>query len=220
MNGTPRFLSIEDVLTLHAIAIEDQGGDPVLRDHGLLESALAQPKQQFAGAYLHEDIPAMAAAYAFHICMNHPFADGNKRAATAAMIVFLADNGWSFDATADEAEPVILQLAAGEMEKAALTEWVRAHCHEKPHLELRDFLRSLTWEQIRDMVRSVVEGASESEATSTSAEATLAIPLVGGLQEAVLTAQKEKSAEYPYLNAIMIFLIAVYRVAEDSGYEW
>jgi len=60
----------------------------------------------------------MAAAYAFHICKNHPFVDGNKRAATAAMIAFLSDNGWSFDATADEAEPAILQLAVGSMDKA------------------------------------------------------------------------------------------------------
>ena len=57
----------------------------MLRDRGLLESAVATPAQQFGGQYLHEDIPAMAAAYAFHICMNHPFADGNKRAATAAI---------------------------------------------------------------------------------------------------------------------------------------
>ena len=81
MNAPPRFLSVDDVLVLHAIAIEDQGGDPLLRDHGLLESAVATPAQQFGGQYLHEDIPAMAAAYAFHICKNHPFADGNKRTA-------------------------------------------------------------------------------------------------------------------------------------------
>jgi death-on-curing protein len=49
-----------------------------MRDRSLLESAIGMPAQQFAGQYLHEDIPAMAAAYAFHICMNHPFIDGNK----------------------------------------------------------------------------------------------------------------------------------------------
>lgn len=57
-----------------------------MRDRSLLESAVGMPAQQFGGQYLHEDIPAMAAAYALHICMNHPFIDGNKRAATAAMI--------------------------------------------------------------------------------------------------------------------------------------
>ena len=73
----------------------------------------------------------MAAAYAFHICMNHPFIDGNKRAAVAAMIAFLSDNGWSFDATTDEAEPAILQLAAGSLDKPAFTDWARKHMHEK-----------------------------------------------------------------------------------------
>ena len=89
MNALPKFLSVEDVLTLHAIAIEDQGGDPTLRDRALLDSAVAAPQQQFGGEYLHADIPAMAAAYAFHISKNHPFLDGNKRAAIAAMIAFL-----------------------------------------------------------------------------------------------------------------------------------
>jgi death on curing protein len=129
--SAPRFLTVDDVLRLHAIAIEDQGGDVSM----LLESAVATPAQQFAGQYLHHDIPAMAAAYAFHICMNHPFFDGNKRAATAALIAFLSDNGWSFDATADEAEPAILQLAAGSVDKSAFTDWARKHIHEKPATE-------------------------------------------------------------------------------------
>ncbi|MGA3065436.1 MAG: type II toxin-antitoxin system death-on-curing family toxin [Tepidisphaeraceae bacterium] len=130
MNLAPRFLSVEDVLKLHAIAIEDQGGDATLRDRALLESAVAIPAQQFSGRYLHEDIPAMAAAYAFHISKNHPFVDGNKRAATAAMIAFLCDNGWRFEATADDAEPVILELAAGSLDEAAFSEWARKHMHE------------------------------------------------------------------------------------------
>ncbi len=79
MNLPPRFLSVDDVVTLHQIAIENQGGDSSIRDRSLLESAIAMPTQQFGGKYLHADIPAMAAAYAFHICMNHPFIDGNKR---------------------------------------------------------------------------------------------------------------------------------------------
>lgn len=131
MTPTPRFLAIEDVLTLHGIAIEDQGGDRSLRDRGLLESAVATPAQQFEGRYVHESIPAMAAAYAFHICRNHPFVDANKRAGTAAMIAFLSDNVWSFDPTADEAEPAIVGLAAGKLDKAAFTDWVRNHVHEK-----------------------------------------------------------------------------------------
>lgn len=131
MTLSPRFLTLDRVLRIHAYTIADQGGEPTLRDRGMLESAMAMPSQRFDGEYLHPDIPSMAAAYAFHICRNHPFMDGNKRAATAAMILFLSDNGWSFDATADEAEPVIFQLAAGTLEKAVLTEWVREHSHMK-----------------------------------------------------------------------------------------
>ena len=132
MNPTPKFLAIEDVLPLHSFAIEDQGGDPGIRDRSLLESAVATPAQQFGGQYLHPDIPSMAAAYAFHICRNHPFVDGNKRAATAAMIAFLSDNDWVFEATADEAEAVIFRLAAGSLDKPAFTDWVRHHVRRLP----------------------------------------------------------------------------------------
>lgn len=74
----------------------------------------------------------MAAAYAFHICMNHPFVDGNKRAAVAAMVAFLSDNGWRFDASADEAEALILQLAAGSLDKDKFTEWLKEHVAQTP----------------------------------------------------------------------------------------
>src|SRR5262245_27589470 len=111
--ATIRILEEVDALRLHSIAITDQGGDPSLRDRGLLLSALAQPAQQFGGDYLHDGIAAMAAAYAFHICKNHPFIDGNKRAAFACMVSFLVSNQWSLDASIDEAEQAILRLASG-----------------------------------------------------------------------------------------------------------
>ena len=63
--------------------------------------------------------------------MNHPFVDGNKRAAVAAMIAFLSDNGWTFTATADEAEPVILDLAAGKLDKPQFSAWAQKHMREK-----------------------------------------------------------------------------------------
>ena len=115
MNAAIKFLSADDVIRLHAIAIEDQGGEPAIRDRALLESAVAAPAQSFGGQLLHEDTPAIAGAYAFHICMNHPFVDGNKRAATAAMIAFLTDNGWRFHATADEAEQRAISAPDGNL---------------------------------------------------------------------------------------------------------
>ena len=121
------FLTLQDVLRLHGLAIEDQGGDPRMLNPGLLEAALAMPEQQFGGAYLHPEIPAMAAAYTFHICKNHPFADGKKRAAFAAAAAFLVLNGWTLRASNDEVTDAIMELAAGSTTKEALTEWFARH---------------------------------------------------------------------------------------------
>ena len=83
MIGSPVFLTVDHVLTIHRRVIDEFGGDPALRDRGLLESAVMMPAAQFGGGYLHDGIPAMAAGYLFHICKNHSFVDGNKRTALA-----------------------------------------------------------------------------------------------------------------------------------------
>ena len=72
-----RFLSLSRVLQIQRESIDVYGGDPGVRDMGLLESAIAQPRAAFAGQFLHEDLPTMAAAYLYHLVMNHPFVDGN-----------------------------------------------------------------------------------------------------------------------------------------------
>lgn len=123
-----RFLTLDDLLAIHRIAIEDQGGDPSIRDIGGLESALAQPRQQFGGQYVHESLEAMAAAYAFHVSRNHPFIDGNKRASLAALLIFLLDNGLRLTASEEDVYATIYNLAAGSITKDALTRWVEAHC--------------------------------------------------------------------------------------------
>jgi death-on-curing protein len=120
----PRFLTVDEVLRLHRIAIADQGGDPALLDRGKLESAIAMPKQAVGVAFLHDGVAQMAAAYAFHICQNHPFADGNKRAALAAMIAFLSDNGHRLAAAGQETYDTIMRLASGKLSKQELTAWV------------------------------------------------------------------------------------------------
>ena len=76
---THKFLSLDEVLELHDDQISSFGGTPGLRDEGLLESALAQPQATFGGQFLHPTIAEQAAAYLYHIAMNHPFIDGNKR---------------------------------------------------------------------------------------------------------------------------------------------
>ncbi|MEG4494682.1 type II toxin-antitoxin system death-on-curing family toxin [Microcoleus sp. D3_18_C4] len=82
---TPNFVSKSMVVNIHARQIERFGGTPGLRDEGLLESALAQPQATFGGQLLHPTIAEQAAAYLYHIAMNHPFIDGNKRTAFAAV---------------------------------------------------------------------------------------------------------------------------------------
>lgn len=225
MSPPPRFLSVDDILTLHAIAIEDRGGDPTLRDRSLLEAAVAVPAQQFSGQFLHEDIPAMAAAYAFHLCQNHPFVDGNKRAGTAAMIAFLSDNGWSFDATADEAEPIILELAAGATDKKAFTQWARKHMHEKPKMELRDFFAALKYEAIADCLHAGLlhdqPDLAHKERVDTIMEAAQAIPAINEANIGAMETEKAGDQEAAtILRSQSQLLTAIYRIAQDMGYEW
>jgi death on curing protein len=119
------FLSMDDVLLLHTDTIDIDGGSPGVRDHGLLDAAVAMPRQQFGGDYLHEDLPAMATAYMFHIAQNHPFVDGNKRAAVLSALAFLCVNGMEELPDSKELGTVTLQIAAGEMGKDMLTRWLR-----------------------------------------------------------------------------------------------
>ena len=89
------FLTLAEVTEIHADQIEHYGGTGGTRDINLLSSAVAMPYASFSGDFLHRDIYEMAAAYAFHICQNHPFIDGNKRTALATALVFLDINGIS-----------------------------------------------------------------------------------------------------------------------------
>ena len=121
----PAFLTIDQVLAIHHRVIKEFGGNPRVRDRGLLESAVLLPSAQYDGEYLHPDLPSMAAAYLFHICKNHPFADGNKRTALATAEVFLLVNGWRLKATNDEVAELTLAVAAAEIGKDAVIEFFR-----------------------------------------------------------------------------------------------
>lgn len=124
------FLSVDDVLLLHADTIDIDGGSHGVRDHGLLDAAVAMPRQQFGGDYLHEDFAAMAAGYLFHIAQNHPFIDGNKRAAVMSALAFLSVNGIELTMIPKELEAITLKVAAGEMAKEKLTNWLRSQIGE------------------------------------------------------------------------------------------
>ena len=119
----PQWLDTDIVLDIHAEQLAIFGGGDGMRDLGLLESALARPLNKFA--YGETDIAALAAAYAFGIARNHPFVDGNKRAAFGAMIVFLGLNGIDLDVPPEDATAIILEVAAGEIEEDGLARWLR-----------------------------------------------------------------------------------------------
>ena len=122
-----RYLTLSEVLELHRLALEQSGGAEDIRDHGGLESALAQPAMTFAGQDLYSTAVDKAAALCFSLVMNHAFMDGNKRVGHFAMETFLVLNGKEIVAPVDEQARVILQLAAGEMEREEFTEWLRTH---------------------------------------------------------------------------------------------
>ncbi len=126
MSQEAHFLSVEDVLVIHDNTIGVEGGAAGLRDAGLLESAVLMPQQQFSGDYLHKGLAAMAAAYLFHIAQNHAFIDGNKRTAALAALVFLEINGVDALPEPADLEEATLAVAASEMSKDALTDWMRA----------------------------------------------------------------------------------------------
>jgi death-on-curing protein len=123
----PVFLNLEEVLAFHADQIKRYGGATGIRDMNMLQSALAAPSASFGGAFLHEDVFAMAAAYLFHIAENHPFVDGNKRTGTAAMLTFLAVNGCKVTAGIEELEKLVLSVAEGKTGKIEIASFLRKH---------------------------------------------------------------------------------------------
>lgn len=121
----PLFLTLAEVIEVHADQIKRYGGDAGVRDLGLLESALAQPEASFAGEWLHSTVYEMAAAYAYHVCQNHPFIDGNKRTALACALVFLDLNGIRLPDPQGLLKNAMLNVASGKMDKAELSQLLR-----------------------------------------------------------------------------------------------
>jgi death-on-curing protein len=125
MSLDPIFLDVGDVLAVHWRGIERFGGSDGVREPKLLDSAVNQPRATFGGAYLHEDLFQMAAAYLFHLVKNHPFVDGNKRAGLAAALVFLDLNGHPIDQPTMALYDLTDGVASGRIEKAAIADVFR-----------------------------------------------------------------------------------------------
>jgi death-on-curing protein len=118
-------LTLEIVLEIHAEAITRFGGSDGLRDRVLLESAIAAPQASLDGASLFSDTVEIAAAYLFYLCNNHPFIDGNKRAALGACLVFLQLNGFTPAPDCQEWENLTLAAATGSLSRDDVTARLR-----------------------------------------------------------------------------------------------
>lgn len=117
------WLTPVQVTAIHHQLISDHGGPEGIRDHGLLESALARPRNLHA--YEKADLYHVAAAYGFGICSNHPFVDGNKRTSLMTIYTFLGINGFELVATEEDAVYTIMQLAQGDLSEEDLAIWIK-----------------------------------------------------------------------------------------------
>jgi death-on-curing protein len=120
----PVWIDLEVVLAIHDEQLAEHGGQPGVRDRGLLESAMVRPRNQFS--YGEASIARLAASYAFGISRNHPFLDGNKRTSLVVAELFLALNGVDLTATDAECVTTFLRLAAGELSEDQLADWMAA----------------------------------------------------------------------------------------------
>lgn len=122
-----RYLSVREVVELHSRIVREFGGAAGIRDDGALESSVAQPLQVFEGEDLYPTVTAKAAALGYFLAMNHPFVDGNKRVAHAAMETTLLLNGYEIRAAIDEQEGIMLALASGTISRAEFLSWLDGH---------------------------------------------------------------------------------------------
>ena len=120
------FLTLAEVLEIHSNQIKQYGGSDGVRDINLLSSAVAMPYASFSGDFLHRNIYEMAAAYAFHICQNHPFIDGNKRTALASALVFIELNGISISDSEEKLYNAMMDIASGKITKEDFAKILRS----------------------------------------------------------------------------------------------
>ena len=127
-----RYLALAEVLQLHRLILAATGGRSGIRDLGALESAIAQPQLTFEGHDLYSTITEKVASLCFSLVGNHPFVDGNKRLAHAAMEAFLLLNSTEIRASVDDQEKLMLGLAAGALSREDLIAWLEGHVVPRP----------------------------------------------------------------------------------------
>jgi death-on-curing protein len=129
-NKEPVWIEERDVLAIHDRLLALYGGAPGLRDQGLLESALARPRQHHAYAG-SPDVIEMASLYAAGIVRNHPFIDGNKRTGFVIGVLFLELHGFAFKASEADATQAVMGLAAGTLDEAGYAAWLRENVRRR-----------------------------------------------------------------------------------------
>jgi death-on-curing protein len=123
-----KYLTVEQVLFLHARIIEETGGSHGVGDIGLLQSAVARPQAVFEDQDLYPDVFSKAAAFMDSLVRNHPFVDGNKRTGITAAAVFLRRNGWLLSVSNRKLEAFTMQVLRAELSLSQIAQWLREHC--------------------------------------------------------------------------------------------
>ena len=121
----PVWIDLEVALAIHDEQLAEHGGQPGVRDRGLLEAAMARPRNQYANS--EHSLARLAASYAFGLSRNHPFLDGNKRTSLVVAELFLALDGRELTATDAQCVTTFLQLAAGDLTEEQLAQWFASH---------------------------------------------------------------------------------------------
>lgn len=218
--GRPRFITLSEALAFHALWIDEYGGSHGLRDQSLLESALAHPQAGFGDTRVHECPFGMAAAYAFHIAKNHPFVDGNKRAALGCCAVFLRMNGWNLRSEQEVAADQSLKLIDGSLNKEMFAQWLETRSKARVSWELRDFVQGLNAGQFNDIDKSLPVG-SPSEKSATLHELLESVPIARSLLATFNRHKAEGDEAKMLITAGMLgMLLRMYRIAEEGGYDW
>lgn len=130
MPDEPVWIRNDAVRAIHLRQLAEHGGSEGVRDPGLLDSALARPKNLLAYANEPPDLASLAAAYAIGLVKNHPFVDGNKRTAYVVCQVFLMLNGVAFEASQQEKYLTFLGAAEGSVSEDSLADWIRNHLRD------------------------------------------------------------------------------------------
>ncbi len=219
--GQPRFLTTDEVLSLHRLSIDTYGGADGVLDAGKLDASLAMPKQGVSGEYAHEFPFGMAAAYGYHIAMNHAFRDGNKRTAFAAMVAFLRMAGWDFEMPDGQAAKLMLELIESRRDKQWLASRIAEVSRSRPSIELRDFFALADPIKFHQFILSIQATPADAELDQTAREAAAVMPSLSVLLNAAAHYNEhgEHERAQAQIQTAMAF-IAIFRVAEELGYEW